>query len=75
MSEKDERTRNQRVTDNLKVVRMMPEGRELLADIFAKCEFGEENLLVPGQPDQTASRLGRQSVANWLAGLIEKGKK
>lgn len=69
MSEPSEKSRNERTREALKTVSMLPEGRELLDAIFSKCEHGKESLFVPSAGDQTAFKLGRQSVANWLASL------
>ena len=64
-----EKSRNDNARDALNTLTMLPDGRDLLDAIFSKCEYGKESLLVPGCSDQTASRIGRQSVANWLAVL------
>jgi hypothetical protein len=69
MKELSEQSQKDKAREALKTISMLPEGRELLDAIFSKCEHGKESLHVPGCSDQTAFKLGRQSLANWLAGL------
>ncbi len=71
MTEAKDKTRNERVREALKTLTQLPEGRALIDELFHKCEHGKESLLVAGDTDTTISRIGRQSVANWLAGLTE----